>query len=301
MNKKTLGFLLILVGLVWAMTKLNIVNVFDFNIIGSLFKFWPLLLVGAGVQIVFADKRGVKLLTWIVIIAVIVAYGYFNTGSFFGGDAVDLSELSYSESFVAEDEDIETGSFKMNIAVGEILIEETESTFKATYPEEITEIEIDKTRNDENIDITLESESFKSFGNFWSNNDIEYDIKLSEDLVWEIELNSAAIDGTLNLKEIMVDRLNINISAGDLMIHLGDEYERVEVEVNGAVADIVIYVPNDSGVRVDYNGVVKDFESSGIDFIKDDGEYFSENFDDADEIIIINVDTAVGNIRIVNY
>lgn len=72
-----LGIILILIGLVWLLNNLNIFSFAIFRVFFlSLSKLWPLLLIGLGINILLRKKKALKILTWLVIIAVILIYGF---------------------------------------------------------------------------------------------------------------------------------------------------------------------------------------------------------------------------------
>jgi hypothetical protein len=88
----SLGIILILIGVIWLLSNLNVfslslINVF-FHAMG---KLWPLILIGAGVNLLLKENRNVKLITWLIVFAAIILYGLFT-----------YSEGSYSYRYSPE-------------------------------------------------------------------------------------------------------------------------------------------------------------------------------------------------------
>ncbi|AFV02863.1 hypothetical protein UNSWDHB_123 [Dehalobacter sp. UNSWDHB] len=75
----TLGAVIILVGVIWLLSNLD---VFSFSIIGtfflSLWKLWPLLLIGAGVSLLINKNSMMKMIVWIIIVICIMFYGIYG-------------------------------------------------------------------------------------------------------------------------------------------------------------------------------------------------------------------------------
>lgn len=69
-----LGIFLVVVGVIIILIN---IGVMDWTILYSFLRLWPLLLVMAGLNIIFKDNRIVKLIMWLLLIAALVGYGYY--------------------------------------------------------------------------------------------------------------------------------------------------------------------------------------------------------------------------------
>jgi uncharacterized membrane protein YhaH (DUF805 family) len=67
-----LGVFLISIGIIWVLVNLGIIN---FSIFDSLLVLWPLVLIVIGVAVIFRESTLIKVVAWLLFLAVIVFYG----------------------------------------------------------------------------------------------------------------------------------------------------------------------------------------------------------------------------------
>lgn len=105
-SKVSFGIFLILIGTIWILIKFNILTASVFK---SFLTLWPLLLVGAGMSIIFHKQYIIRLLSWLLILAVVVGYGYVIDND---GD-MERAESSLKQSITSYSSDYAT--LEMNI------------------------------------------------------------------------------------------------------------------------------------------------------------------------------------------
>lgn len=81
MEHKNIGFgvFLVCIGVLWLCISFGIIG---WSIVYSFFKLWPLIFVVMGINIIFRDKAYVRAITWLLFLAVVVAYGFLGNGHF---------------------------------------------------------------------------------------------------------------------------------------------------------------------------------------------------------------------------
>ncbi|MGI6097973.1 MAG: toast rack family protein, partial [Dethiobacteria bacterium] len=126
----------------------------------------------------------------------------------------------------------------------------------------------------------------------------DWEIGLSPDLNWEIELDAGAVKGDLDLSALPVDNFDLNLGAGDLTFALGDKSESTKVAVKAGASNITMLVPENVGVSVAVNGALASTNLNNLGWQKVDGRYFSPDYEDAEAQIDLDLELAVGNFSI---
>lgn len=125
-----------------------------------------------------------------------------------------------------------------------------------------------------------------------------WELNLSSQLPWEIDIKTGAVKGDLNLAGIPLHRLNLNFGAGEMEIRLGGNGQHTLVRINAGASDLRILVPETSGLRVKLTGAMTktNLEDSGL--FAANNRYVSENYEMADERIDLELKIAVSNLEI---
>ena len=101
----------------------------------------------------------------------------------------------------------------------------------------------------------------------------------------------------LVLDELLLDDLSVSQGVGEIEVILPDgDYS---TNVDQAIGQIVVEIPRDVPVRIEVSKAISSL-SLPADFEKHNDYYYSPNAQDADEVIQIEINQAIGNI-IVRY
>ena len=80
-NKKiNLGIILIIIGILWILSNLNLININFYDIINhmirGIFDLWPLILIVIGIDIIF-KKDALNTVLWILFFTIVIVYSFF--------------------------------------------------------------------------------------------------------------------------------------------------------------------------------------------------------------------------------
>ncbi|WP_143402857.1 LiaF transmembrane domain-containing protein [Garciella nitratireducens] len=75
-----LGVLLILLGILWFLQNLNILDFEWSYFLDAIFDLWPLILIGMGIHLLVKNKM-VKRMVWILFVLILVGYSFFLQGN----------------------------------------------------------------------------------------------------------------------------------------------------------------------------------------------------------------------------
>jgi len=84
------------------------------------------------------------------------------------------------------------------------------------------------------------------------------------------------------------------------MLKTGDLYPQTTIDIDAAASSITIYVPAESGCRIQTSTVLsgrkmKDFKKT------ENNDYVTDNFEDSDNKVFVIVDAAVSSIEVIRY
>lgn len=307
-ERSDFGFTLIAIGVIWLLFKFNILN---FSLFGALSQLWPLILVVAGVNLVFRSRRAISFITWSLFIVALVWYG--QTGGGAAGNLVyqitgdepaprDASWEQY-DAPVGEiniEDGMTQGNLKMDLGFGGVYIDSSESdTIEYKIPEDVTNVY--ERSSGKTTSVEFEQKEKLIFN--WDDNDhLNYSLALPENLEWDLDLNTGAIDANIDVSELDVKNIDIDCGAGDIEIKYGLKSSLVYTEIDCGATEITLNVPEGAGVELSMDGLVSDSKVfiPGMKKISD-GIYRTDNFDEEEVKLFIDIDTGVGEVDLNRY
>lgn len=280
------GVVLIFIGIFWLMSNFGIINWSLFDI---LFRLWPLILIAVGVNIIFRDREIVRYITWSVFFIIIIAFGFYNQ------TRLGNANLSRRDTNLRVEKRTETTNGKLNLQIGggSLDIDSTdESIINADVPDKSIWQDVNFNNGNSRVDIDIKQKS--NFMQFNRNISLDYSFSLNDELLWDIELDTGAINGTMDFSNLKVSELDIDMGASNLNLIFGDKAEKTNVDIDGGVTNLEITVPKELGVRIDVDGGIRNININDGSWRKIDGYYMSANYEEALKKLDIDVDMGIG-------
>lgn len=305
------GLVFVFVGTIFLLENFDIID-FSWRYV---WRFWPLLLIISGINIVFSNsksKSGAVIIATITLIA--LAFLTFkgleerpaehkNWSFNFDSDEDDSSSSSKNLSNYSEDYDAKYKEATLNIAGGA-------STFKIDQgAEKLFESEIKETKNkyflkktdtDSTVVLDFRTKNNKTTFNF---NDEEYStvkMKLNNNPIWDINLRMGAGEINFDLSNNKVRNVSLKGGAAEFNIKLGELYNDVNLVAETGVAEINIDIPKNVGCKIKTNTGLS--SKSFKNFIKNsDGTYQTENFNTATTKINILLKGGLSDFEVTRY
>jgi len=125
------------------------------------------------------------------------------------------------------------------------------------------------------------------------------EIDMGTGMTWKVHVDTGASRLKMDLRDVAVERLEVEAGAGGVNIRLGERTSETEVAITGGISSIAINVPEGAAVRI-----VKENGLSGVDYgtaglVKiGEGVYESPGFEDAPSRITIRLSTGLSGIRL---
>jgi hypothetical protein len=284
--------LLIGLGILFLLSNLGVLNL-DFWTI--LFRFWPVLLIAIGLDILLGRRSGVGALLAIVLLGVVIVG---SLGWWEGGWAPARSGETRSISQGLEG--AERAEITLAAGVSQLMVSATPATNQliegTIVPLRTERIAEDFQKDGAVGKYTLNSEGRFTFPGWGWGNRGQWELRLTQAVPLDLAISTGVGKATLNLERLQLTRLEVNTGVGETTITLPGRGD-FRAEIDGGVGQVTILIPDSLGVRMEANAGIGSVDVEG-DFTQDEKVYTSANYDRAENRAEVNVSGGVGSITI---
>lgn len=285
------GFLLLLLGFVMLGNNLSWWKEVD---LGSLWAYWPLLLIIIGVSIITKHWR----FNYIVMILIVAAsLGFIYYTGIFAGEKILLNTVDVSKTEIVRDVPDGVKKAKINLNVGAIKVNLDGSTNKmidGNFESNLSSVSVTDKLSDDTMEYTIAND--KNFNGFRYGMTVNsLNLKLSDSIPIELFLNAGASNIDIDLREQIISAISVDSGATSINLTLGNEIENgAKITMNTGASKFNIKVPKDIGASIKIDAPV-----SGNNFNKlkeiNKKEYQTDNFDTAGKKIYFDIKAGVSS------
>ena len=123
-------------------------------------------------------------------------------------------------------------------------------------------------------------------------------LNLSPKVRYDLELEAGAINGNIDLSQLLVDKLKISTGASDFELQFGDTGIATEGKIDSGASKLTLVVPENVGLKIRLNGVATSTDFMGSGLLLEDKSWVSPNFAQAKSKINLEISTAAGSVRL---
>lgn len=257
---------------------------FDVSLFAGLFRlfaFWPLLLVGLGVWLIFKNVNQEKV--GVIVLAVILVAAMYNAFS----QVQPLLEMQ-------DEKTVPPGVTRMDVSMdllfGTFSMGSTPDALYTYTGLEALEARVYTKGDTANLDFSLREEAFIPFR--WSSN--EYRVLLNQHLPMSLIIDTGVSSCSFDLSDLQVEEVILDGGISSVEITFGQRDTAAVITMG--ISNIEIYVPKSVGVKIISEGLLS--LSVPPDWVKVDGGYKSPNYDTASYTIEITCDVGIGSVTI---
>ncbi len=320
----TTGLFLIVMGVVWILWNMGLLSFHEWE---AVLRYWPALLVLAGLGLIVGGENARGLSVLLIMLAVVAGITY-NTGKFtnnikqdWWGNMPDREERlerrkerekrrndregeTYHKNTFQYDltPEIKEGKLKVDGGVGVFILKEpTTGLFKANvessllgYNSSLKTNKLDSiatiTLKQDDGDVNLKNSKFNN----------EANLMLNPDLLWTIDMNIGAGKAKLDLSPFRVKKLSIETGASALEVRLGDRVENMQVKIESGLAALRLEIPGALGCEVKVSGDLNLEDFEGLEKVSK-GLYRTEGFSSAEKKAFLELEAGLSKIDIRKY
>ncbi|ATP57545.1 hypothetical protein CPT03_14220 [Pedobacter ginsengisoli] len=302
------GIVLLFIGGVLLLENFHIIDFYWRNV----WRFWPIFLIIAGVNILF--NRSKSQIGGMVSIAILVV----TLGVLFYKGQQAPEGRSWSNSHIEEDIDFDntnsehlsfshpftdTGSVKtiLNISGGGTSFDlkgPTDSLITADVQKRGGTFSLQTEKTDSITTVNFKMKGKSKWNMSDGGNDV--DMRLNINPIWEMHMNMGAGEVNFDLSQYKVRSFNFDGGAAALDIKFGDLLPITDVAVKTGVADVKIKIPTNSGCRIKTKTGLSSKDFTGFTKLED-GTYETPNYKSSTKKIFINLDGGLSSFEVNRY
>jgi len=283
------GIFLLFLGVVFLLQTLNVL---PWGLWGTLWRFWPVLIIIIGLGILLRHYN-----VWLVSLLVLAMLGaclgiaIWQYGS-------PPSTKSYSESLG----DMECAQVEVDFTAGSITIVSLPPG-SPNFVEADSEargrdgsMNADFHRQDGEGRLYLSTERVNQ--RFWGGDGIRWEVRLTRNLPLTLNIKSAASNMELTLSELKIIELRLDVDAGNCKVTMPSSSGTTHAYIMADVANMEVNILDGVAAKI---RVDTDFSAFDVDesrFPKQGDYYISDNFDTAQNRIYLEIDSDVGRVQV---
>ncbi len=320
------GTILVMIGTIFLLHNFHVIH-FHW---GNLFHLWPIFLVIAGVNLVFANNKS----AWATIlkVSVVVAgfallifgnYGdryrwwphytyHYDSNDDNNDDDDDDSKSGLvkveGSSVFSEPFNVNARIAKLNIDGGAttyIINDTTNQLFSASTTEFYGKYQYNHQQTDSVATIDFKLKNNK--GEFhWSDDDSketksnEANIKLNINPIWDIKVETGASKVDFDLTKYKLRSLTFKGGAASFTAKIGQPLTATHIEVSTGVSGVEINIPQNAACRIQTDTGLSSTSFDGFTK-KDNGNYETAGFDAAKNKLYIHITGGVSDFKVHKY
>jgi len=286
------GTLWIVAGVLILLAKLEVMTLQ----IGSLWKFWPLVLVLWGIS-VLTGARALRALLAVLaaILLALILYGLWEEwGS--GSGSREMTSQTFREMY---DTTLHRASLRFVSGAGSFTLRDTcTDLFRAETATDFGRYEIGGETVNDGRDLRLLLGDRPVWFRGGGKNSVT--MRLHPGPVWALTFNLGAARLDADLSPFNAENIDIKTGAADVRVRLGNRASESRVRIQAGVSSISVRVPESSGCEISSKGGLSSRSFTG--FVKEgEGRYRTANFDTASKKIFLSLKAGVSSLNVMRY
>ena len=299
-----IGLILVSIGVLWLLTNLNL---FDFNfryLFTSISRLWPLILVIVGLSFVIKNRLFNSLL-WLFFLILIFAYGYYLQERAPIPYPYEIGEAKAHS--IPLERGVSNGKIDLDLGAMKFDIQsDNDKEDFATITSTLSDINVDSSTENQIQRLYISRKYFMGMGRNFSgitNHENEnLNVVVSEEIPWSFDIDAGAVDGSLRLDAIEIEKMDIDLGAGNLEIYLSDKTREASIDIDSGASSIELNIPENVGMLIEFNGGLSSIDLAEFNFIKQSEDtYITSNYQDAKSKYNVNVDMGLGDFKVNKY
>ncbi len=287
------GILLVFVGTILLLQTLDVL---PWGLWGTLWRFWPVLIIIVGVGILLRRYN-----VWLVSLLVLAILGACLGIAIWQQGTFPLSEIttrSYSKSLG----NLEYIQIEMDFTAGSAIIDSLPSSSANLIEADFTvkngqeSMKVTFQREDNQGKLSLNTEQHNQ--QIWRETGIKWTVNLTRNIPLTINVRSAASNLNFDLDKLKVVELRLDIDAGNCQVTMPSSagITRAYIEVDATNLEVII--PKGVAAKIWADADLTAFYVDTSRFSKRGDYYISQDFESAENQVEIVIDCDVSRVQV---
>jgi hypothetical protein len=284
--------ILISFGLIFLLNNLGLI---ELNLWDVVMRFWPILLIAIGLDILIGRRSA-----WGAVIAAVVVLALLAGGIVFFDNQPQRTYAS--ENFEIPLGNVEEATISLDPALGYLLVDALpkgsnmllRGELRPFSGEEIGKtIDISGTRA--TIDLWTEGVIVAPFFGDWSDQP-SWDLALHPEVAIDLIVDFGVGKAELDLQDLQIGEINVEQGLGQMILLL-PSMDNMDINLDGGIGEIRVVIPEDVGVRFRASvGIGNVLVPS--DYTRDGDFYLSPGYAAAENQIEMVIDLGIGSVQV---
>jgi hypothetical protein len=300
-----MGLLLIMVGIIVFLVNSGYGS---WEMIWQVWRLWPVLLIFFGIRMIWRGPSGewFSYGFWLLVALGIIVLLATNPRSSI--EPAESGNITHTTLTRTEYPKVTAGKALVNFGGGQIVLgSNTGEWLEGDFGGFNARTSVKNLQN--NLEVELKQTGhfprhwWRRHGSEWNDRQqpdhgFRWDIQLSPELPWDIELRTGGIKGDADLSGIPVKQLRLKMGAGDFSLILGDKSNNTTVKVESGASHIKLKVPTSSGVKVKLSGALVNTNIKNLGWVYNNQTYISPDYQTAASHVDVELSMAVGDFEL---
>ena len=285
------GIFLLFLGIIFLLQTLDVL---PWNLWGTLWRFWPVLIIVIGLGILLRRYN-----IWLVSLLIAVIFGGC-LGLAIWQHGLSLPADVTTESYTAPLDDMELAEVNIDFTAGSITIGSlppgstnfVEADYGVRGRRATMEVDFEKRGGEGRLDLTTINQSF------WGEGSIVWTVNLSGKIPLFLNIQLSASNAELDLSQLRVAELDLDVDAGNCQLTMPSSAGQSYVNIESNAANVEITVPDGVAARIHVNANVSVSDVDTGRFPRQGDYYVSPDFETAGNRIEMEIERDVDRLEV---
>lgn len=285
------GIFLLFLGIVFLLQTLGIL---PWGLWGTLWRFWPVLIIVAGISILLRRYN-----SWLVSALILVLlFACLGIAICQYGPSPVTAETakSYSEPLGS----LERAQIEINFNAGSLTMGSlplgSANFVEAASGSGNGDMKVAFQNQDGEGSLTLSTE--RANRRFWDEAESRWEVNFSRTLPLTIDIKSAVGNLDLDLSELAVTELQLDIDVGNCLVKLPSSTGTTRACIKADIANVEVTIPQGVAARLKVDTDLSAFEIDERRFPRQGDYYVSPDFETARNRLELELDCDIGRVQV---
>ena len=290
-NIPLFGIFLLFLGAVFLLQTLNVL---PWGLWGTLWRFWPVLLIVAGLSILLRRYN-----PWLVS-ALILLLLFACLGIAIWQHGLSLPAGDTTKSFSQPLNNLESAQIQIDFTAGSLTIGSlpaASSNFVAANSG-MRNGDMRMSFQQQGSEGILHLSTEQTDRRFWDEDESSWDIRLTRNIPLKLEVKSAVGNLELDLSELKVTGLQMDIDAGNYVVKMPSVAGVTYATIKADITNLELTIPESVAAKIKIESDLTTFEVDESRFPKKGDYYISSNFESARNRVELELDCDIGRVQV---
>jgi len=283
---------------------LNQMGRLPWSVWGTLWRFWPVILILIGLEILVGTSRSVALYLVGLLVAIVVLGGVIGYAIYRGGPATAPRPATDTEIVSETMQDADRGQVTLKLGVGKLEIgslSDSPNFVEGKIEYGRYSLRAEKSFHVSNGRAELSLETRSQSIPFWmpgENVGERWDMKFTPRIPFELDIDSGVGQVGMDLSNLKVTRLELKAGVGQTTITFPAGAGLTQAWIKAGVGEVAVSIPDGVGTKIHVSKGLGSVNVESRRFRRSGDDYISTDYQTAENRLELEVQGGIGSITI---